>query len=294
MSYLIAKDYSVSIQDINISQIIQSDETIRMRAQLAGEAEAQSYLKQKYFIDREFAALLPWSYGITYKGLDRFYLDATAYSATALYALHSLTLNAGKVYICSTAITVVEVFTPAHWTLLGNQYDIFFAQLPYPEFLYSAYYNKGDVVFWNDKNYTCQVTTPLLSHDTVLQYRNLQNIPLLNPAPDDVQQGLAVWGTGTLYSVPAGTLPTNTTYYILFDPRDAQMVLYLCDIVLFHLHSRIAPRNIPDIRVKRYDAAIEWLKMCATGEVTPNLPLIQPKQGNRLRYGGSVRNINSY
>jgi hypothetical protein len=34
--------------------------------------------------------------------------------------------------------------------------------------------------------------------------------------------------------------------------------------------------------------------MCAEGNVTPNLPLISPKQGNRIRYGGGIRQINSY
>ena len=60
MSYLIPKDYSVLIQEKNILQIISNDESVRSRAQLAGEAEAQSYLKQKYDISQEFKNTNRW------------------------------------------------------------------------------------------------------------------------------------------------------------------------------------------------------------------------------------------
>lgn len=294
MAYLIPKDYQSTIQDINVNQIISNDESIRNRSQLAGEAEGQSYLKQKFDISREFADLLPWSYTTAYKARQRFYLDAPAYSITSTYALHSLTLHSGAVYINTTAITVGENWNAAKWLLLGTQYNIYYTNTPTLDFSYSAFYNINDTVFWKDKVYICKVQTPLLDHDTALQYRAIQNIPLSNVAPDDPQSGVVNWGVGTAYSVAPGTLPTDTTKFTYGDNRDPQMVLYLCDIVLFHLHSRIAPRNIPELRVKRYDAAIEWLKMCATGEVTPNLPLLQPHQGNRIRYGGNLKQINSY
>ena len=100
--------------------------------------------------------------------------------------------------------------------------------------------------------------------------------------------------TGTNYFVPIGTSINDTNYWVMADNRDAQMVMYLCDVSLFHLHSRIAPRNIPDLRVKRYEAAIMWFKMCAVGDVTPELPLLTPRQGNRIRFGGNIKNINSY
>jgi hypothetical protein len=260
VAYLIPKDYQSTIQDININQIISNDETIRDRSQLAGEAEAKSYLKQKYDTSLEFADMAPWAYATSYKAKQRFYLDAAAYSITSTYALHSLTLHSGGVYINTTAITVGEAWNAAKWTLIGNQYDIFYTNTPTLDFSYTAYYNINDTVFWKDKVYTCKVQTPLLDHDTALQYRAIQNIPLPNVAPDDPQSGLATWGTGASYSVPSGILPTDSTKFTKGDNRDAQMVLYLCDIVLFHLHSRIAPRNIPDLRVKRYDAAIDWLK----------------------------------
>ncbi len=54
--------------------------------------------------------------------------------------------------------------------------------------------------------------------------------------------------------------------------RNRLIVMYLVDIALYHLHSRIAPRKIPQIRMDRYDAAILWLKAVAKGDISPNLP----------------------
>lgn len=76
--------------------------------------------------------------------------------------------------------------------------------------------------------------------------------------------------------------------------RDQQILSTIIDISLFHLHSRIAPRNIPELRQTRYDNAIAWLKMCAFGEITPALQKLVPESGMRIRYGGNEKNINIY
>lgn len=69
----------------------------------------------------------------------------------------------------------------------------------------------------------------------------------------------------------------------------------LIDITLYHLHSRINPRNIPDLRKDRYDGnrdaqtlgAIGWLKQVAAGKINADLPNIVPEQGLAMRYGTS-------
>jgi hypothetical protein len=152
----------------------------------------------------------------------------------------------------------------------------------------------GDRVFWKNKSYTCRVQTQTLSHELSLQYYQTNNVPYTNAFPDDAQFGLQQWGTGEPYIIDAGTDILNQSIWADTDNRDQQMVMYLVDITLYHLHSRIAPRNIPQLRMDRYDAAIEWLKMCAKGDVSPGLPVLQPRQGSRVRYGSQIRNINSY
>lgn len=292
MAYLIFSDFKKQIQQDNLLQVIGNDLTVLATAELQAIEEAYGYLVQKYVTDQEFTDTLPWSATVAYSAGDRVYLDATAYSATATYPLKSLVLQGGNVYICTTAITVAEAFTPANWTNLGPQYTLFYVTYPKPVFDYQAIYQKGDQVFWNGKVYTAQRDT--IPPGQSIQYRQIQNIPAPNVFPDDPVNGAIYWGTGTAYSIAAGTLPTDATKWTEGDNRTQSVLMIVIDICLFHLHSRISPRNIPDLRKDRYTNAIQMLQAFARGEMTAKLPLIQPKSGQRIRYGGAIKNQNSY
>lgn len=314
MAYLIPPDYLPTIQDANLQQIISATPSILSNAELAGQAEAISFLRQKYLTDSEFTDTASWVLSSTYSAQDRVYLNATAYSASSTYAVGAYALQAGNVYRCITAITVAEAFNAAKWTLIGAKYDLYYAKYPHPLFDFnSGVYLKGDLVYWNGKKYTCIIPTTFPTHEGQIQARLIQNVPVGNVFPDDTVNGLQNWGVGVAYSVPANTAIDDTEYWTAGDNRDEQMVQKVIDIVLYHLHSRISPRNIPALREYRYMgnekdrvvkddgsiaypvySALGWLQACARGEVTPNLPLIQPKQGMRIRYGGNVRNINSW
>lgn len=296
MSYLILSDFKKLIQTDNLAAIVGSDYTLVTQAINAALTEVKSYLVQKYDFTKEFTDTVPWIRATAYKGNNRVYLDATTYSATATYAINDLALYAGNVYICITAILAPgEVFNGAHWTLIGSQYTIFYVTLPYPEFTYSGEYRVGDIVWWKDKTYTCKIATVVPSHESSIQYSSYSSIPLGNVAPDDTAAGFAYWGTGTAYSVTAATLPTDTTKWTAGDNRNQQLVNSCIDVTLYTLHSRISPRNIPDLRVKRYDDTIKWLKNAAKGtDVTADLPKIQPAKGSRVRWGSDVRRKNNY
>lgn len=295
MAYIFGPDLLKSIQDINLQQIINSDQSILTNAVLAGEAEAKSYLRQKYDLEKEFKDTPLFNIQKIYFAGERYYLNASAYASGGTYNINQLTTYNNVVYICTSATdNPAGPFDPTKWTLLGQVFSLFFAKYPADEFDYSALYNVGDQVFWKNKIYTCKIQTAVLSHDTGLQYRTYKNLPTPNPAPDDPVNGLTYWGVGVPYQVNAGTLPTDTSKYTKADNRDQQMVLYLVDVILYHIHSRITPRNIPDIRVKRYDDSIAWFRKCANGELTPALPLLKPNQGNRIRYGSNIKQINTY
>jgi hypothetical protein len=182
--------------------------------------------------------------------------------------------------------------------VLGAQYAIYYAAPPCLQFEYACIYSKGDTVFYKNKTYTCLIDSRVFDGDTVLQFGQLQDVPYPNVFPDDRQNGQAYWGTGVPYTVPASNPPTsappNTAYWALGDNRDPQLVTAVADIALYHLHSRIAPRNVPELRLRRSTEARAWLTACATGAVTPTLPLLQPARGMRIRYGGQVKNTNAY
>lgn len=72
--------------------------------------------------------------------------------------------------------------------------------------------------------------------------------------------------------------------------RHRAIIMYMVDITLYHLHSRVSPRNISQLRAERYRQAIGWLRMCAFGELSPNLPLRSSPDGkpeDRLRWGSN-------
>lgn len=52
------------------------------------------------------------------------------------------------------------------------------------------------------------------------------------------------------------------------DDRYPLLVMYMIDITLYHLHSRIAGRQIPQTRIDRYNIAKDWLERAQAGKVT--------------------------
>lgn len=276
-------------------QIINADLSILDAAQLTGEAEAKSYLRQKYDVTRELDATTVYDQTQTYKADNTVYLDATPYNATSgTYTVGALTLYLGKVYKCTVAIPAPEAFNAGHWLLFGSQYTILFGTLPKPLFDYIAIYKVGDMVFWKDKVYTSLQATQVLSPNQEYQTGQILPTPVINVFPDDPTNGPAFWGTGIAYSIAPNASLTNPAIWTVGDNRDQQMVTYFIDLTLYHVHSRIAPRNIPELRERRYKQAISWLKDCASGLVTPELPVLQPKQGRRIRFGGDPKAQNKY
>lgn len=255
-------------------------------------AECKSNLVQKYDVSREFTSTDPYSPQKIYNAADRVYLDAPAYAVQA-YALGALALQAGKVYICTTVINAGEAFNAAHWTLLGNQYDLFFASFPFPLFSLMGMYIRGNQVYWNGHIYTALASSIVYDQETLIQFGTTNNIPYSNIFPDNPNSGPKYWGDNGAYTVPIGSL-LDTTKFTPGDNRDQQLVMYMIDITLYHLHSRIAPRNIPDLRISRYEAAVRWLKAAAKGDVTAALPVLQPAQGRRFRSGSNIKNDNGY
>jgi phage gp36-like protein len=76
--------------------------------------------------------------------------------------------------------------------------------------------------------------------------------------------------------------------------RCIELLVRICDIALYHIHSRIAPSNVPELRKVRYDNSIKWLKDCAVGNVTPNLARLDPESGSRIRFVSNPRDISNY
>lgn len=288
MSYLIFTDFKKTIQSDNLMQIIGNDLSMLNDISLTAQAEANTYLVQQYLTSQEFSNTNVYNPAAPYKPGDRIYLDASPYNGINLYAVNDLVLVAGIVYICTTAISTAQSFKPENWASLGVQYTMFYASYPAKKFDLSEIYKYGDRVYCNGTTYSCIQPTVTFSHESQLQSNSQQQIQ--NYFPTDSQY----WSAVTIESVAAGVPPTDTTKWTLGDNRSPLLVMHCCDIALYHLHSRIAPRNIPDLRIKRYDDSKNWLIMAGRGEITVDLPVIQPIQGGRIRYSTQTKQINNY
>ena len=81
------------------------------------------------------------------------------------------------------------------------------------------------------------------------------------------------------------------------DDRNPLIVMYLIDCVLYHIHARITPRNMPQVRVDRYNAAMMWLEKVADGKISPDLPVKEDGDGEQIspfRFGSNTKFNSEY
>lgn len=294
MAYILSSDLKRLIQSQNLLQISGSDSNVVDEMIATAESEVKSYLVQKYLIADEFRAWKDYAWPGTFYPGDRIILTAPAYNANESYTQGTYTLYQSNVYSCLNPTS--GPFDPNDWLLTGPQNKKYYAIIPSDttDFDYRKLYAVGDKVFWLGKSYTAQKASQPISSQEALQYVRYENLPYLNVFPNDPDNGVIYWGAGTTLTYTDKVI-TNTAYFAAGDNRNQEIVNYVVDIALYHLHSRIAPRNIPDLRVKRYDDAISKLKNYARGnDVTLDLPVIQSKSGSRVRWGSDVRQNNTY
>lgn len=294
MSYLVSRDYNLLIQAAQLTAITSSDSSVQYKAELWAQEEIISKLTQRYDMSKEFSDTTVFNMTTVYKAKNRVEINFSAYSATATYAIGALVIYQGNGYVCISTISAGEAFTPAHWTLIGAQYDLYYVTLPYDEFNYQAFYKVGDQVFWKDKVYTCLVETNIPSHSNEIQYSSISRLPLTNVFPDDPVNGAINWGAGVAYSITAGTLPTDAAKWTKGDNRNPQIVNFMVAMSLYRIHVRIAPQNIPKLRIDDYNQAINWLERVNHGIDNASLPEIQPLQGSPIMYGGQVKRNNQW
>lgn len=82
--------------------------------------------------------------------------------------------------------------------------------------------------------------------------------------------------------------PTSTIW-TEDDPRDPMLVMFCCDILVYHLHARHNPRALTEIRVKRYDDALKELKAMEHKQENPPFPTIVDDPRNPLEYGFDMK-----
>lgn len=294
MGYLRALDYQLLIQTSELNQMTTSTPAVLSMAESMAIEEMISYLKQRYDVNAEFQPTTPWDPTVAYDVAALVEINFQTYSATSIYPINATVIQNGIGYICISAIVSPETFNPAHWTAIGNQYDLYYAKTPKPEFDYKHYYKVGDQVFWKNNTYTCLVESKVPDHLTLINYDSYAVIPYINIFPDDPDNGVTYWGEPTVYVVTPGTLPTNTSAWTKGDNRSQLAVFNCVHISLYNLSKRVAPQNVPANRLKSYKEALNWLMAVSQGDLNAELPELQPNTGNPIIWGGSVKRNNKW
>lgn len=328
MGYLIRSDYYKSIKEPQIVQITGGDNNILLQAEATAMERAMGMLRQKYEISTEFTNTQPYSTNTVYKAADRVYINYPTYVATNSYVIGNYCTNSGQAYVCTTNTT--GAFNASHWANIGTSTSIYYASFPYLPFDLYANYVVGDKVFYKNKIYTALQPTSTFSNIVSVQYIYNNNIPTGNVYPDDPRNGSQWWHDDGSYSVASNLLATaaynSATSYTVglyaqfqgnifvciaattgqFDPtkwrtvwtlgdnRSQLMLTSIVDIALWYVHASIAPNNIPELRIDKYNVAIEYFRRVRDGVEQANLTLIQPQAGRRILADSLVVKNNYY
>lgn len=340
--YLRKRDYDRLIQADNLTQIISSDDNIRLLAELAAKEEVESYLKSKYDTSSELTDLVPFDIAENYYPGQRVMLTGyPTYNPTGTYnAVDKTIVLVGSGSTATAWIITSDLNNAGPWDAsfgvkLGQVDDIFTLSFVSTPFSYLKKVSKGDTRYWKGLLYKAIRDWLPITHYDQLQAQRQPNDLYPNLFPDEDTSNKQ-W-IGGVSSATAGFYPNEdvsaydnaTTYtqgerakqndviyisnisgnldntpgtditkwipvmWLKGDSRSQQLVSAMLDISLYHIHSRIAPRNIPDLRVKRYDDARAWLQSANKGDITPNLPLLQPNKP-RIRWGSVTKLNNTY
>lgn len=274
------KDYLRQIQDTNLLQIIQSDYSLVSDVEQSAQSEMKSYLTQRYNMIKTFTDTQVFSTFSTYYGQDLVEYTEIEYDQQTTYQPNDRISYNDKIYYNSATFSIIGIspdYTP-DWTYITNDKSLYYAKTPFDIWNIELDYAVGDIVFYDNITYSAIV----------------DNIGIEPPDNN-------YWSVGSTYSF-SNIMPEDTNYWVKGDNRNQQIVMYLIDITLYHLHSRINPRNVPELRMIRYDGndpkqsggAIGWLKRVSDGQINADLPEIVTKPILSVKWGSSPKNNNSY
>lgn len=188
---------------------------------------------------------------------------------------------------------------------LRNRFDVSLIFFDVQLFSISLVLAVGDVVLLFAENYissTNYVVGNLVNDaNSEKVYRCIQNTTNAHEPLSNASFWVEIGSNNQLYTCKlssTGNYPNNATYFETKNERNSLIVRQMVDLVLYELHSRINPRNIPEHRIQRRDDAIKYLRDVADPRknIIPDLPLItfDENQGVDISFGTSASTNHSY
>ena len=335
--FLTFDDYNTLIKQDDLSQILGSKEgqpftgdskATLLEVEQVSQEEISSYIRGRYIVDQIFAPTQDFSTGSTYFGKNLVVYKEPIFNTGTTYNAGQRCSYLDNIYECISGSTAGDFPNTAatEFNFIVENEQFFYANLPCQEYNINTNYIQNTLVWFEDNIYKAKQniigTNPAQSQNLELRYgipsvqgylgiyndTGISGVGIPNPVPNvntnfwQLYNGqVSSWFSGTTYYF-SGQVPTNTTYWTQGDNRNPQVKMYLIDIILYHLHSRINPRNIPELRAIRYDGdtpqqntgAIGWLKNIEKGKVNLNCPEIEPAQGGNIRFGSYPKASNWY
>ena len=69
------------------------------------------------------------------------------------------------------------------------------------------------------------------------------------------------------------------------DARNRLIVMYTCDIALYHMISAMPSKLGAEVRRERYERAVKWLEGVQAGKIIPDLPTRADSSGENVSTG---------
>lgn len=66
--------------------------------------------------------------------------------------------------------------------------------------------------------------------------------------------------------------------------RNRLIVMYTCDIAIYHMAASLPQKMGIEIRRERYERAVKWLEGVQAGKIVPDLPLAIDEDGNPVGF----------
>ncbi|MBK8847304.1 MAG: DUF1320 family protein [Bacteroidetes bacterium] len=116
------------------------------------------------------------------------------------------------------------------------------------------------------------------------------NLDFITGNDDDILLEMADEAVEEMKSYLAERYAVSEIFAASGGDRNKTLLMYGKDIALYHLFSRRHQYRIPEIRAKRYDAAVKWLKNVQQQIINPTL--LQSSGIKTIIGGGNIKREN--
>lgn len=86
---------------------------------------------------------------------------------------------------------------------------------------------------------------------------------------------------------------TDAVFKASDSERNRLVVMYTCDIAIYHMAASTPQKMGMEIRKERYERAVKWLEGVQAGKIIPDLPLALDKNGETIglpmKYGSQKK-----